>query len=181
MIYNNPIFRSKEKIPHIFLFEASEIAVGSASVIVLLRCLIDIGSVKSDSLFCSVFGDLPCHVSPCFEKQVVYPNIRWTLGDNTPLRWWDSSLWKVKGDGDGSFRDPSAAEVYHSHFVSKLSKRKKRENRWGVKDFFFLMWAGSFSWFNCSKFKMLLCLIGLSVGHFQQLLDGLHFKLVHDC
>lgn len=64
------------KIPHTFPFEASEIPEGSATVIVLLRCLIDRGSVKSDSLFCSVFGDLPCHVSPCFEKQVVYPNFR---------------------------------------------------------------------------------------------------------
>lgn len=33
-------------------------------MIVLLRCLIDRGSVKSDSLFCSLLGDLPCHVSP---------------------------------------------------------------------------------------------------------------------
>lgn len=66
------------KIPHTSVFEAAGIPVGGVSAI--LRCLIDRGSVKCDSLFCSPFGDLPCHVSPCFEKQVVYPNIRLTPG-----------------------------------------------------------------------------------------------------
>lgn len=33
------------------------------AAIVPLRCLIDRGSVKPDSLFCSLLGDLPCHVS----------------------------------------------------------------------------------------------------------------------
>lgn len=55
--------QKRRKIPHTFPFEATGIPVGSVSVIVLLRCLIDRGSVKSDSLFCSFFGDLPCHVS----------------------------------------------------------------------------------------------------------------------
>lgn len=50
-------------VQNTFPFEATGIPVGSVSVIVLLRCLIDRGSVKSDSLFCSFFGDLPCHVS----------------------------------------------------------------------------------------------------------------------
>lgn len=45
-----------------------------ASATVPLRCLIDRGCVKSDSLFCSTprWPALPC--LRCFEKQVVYPN-----------------------------------------------------------------------------------------------------------
>uniref|UniRef100_A0A3Q0R6L4 Uncharacterized protein n=1 Tax=Amphilophus citrinellus TaxID=61819 RepID=A0A3Q0R6L4_AMPCI len=54
--------QKRGKIPHTFPFEASGIPEGSGTV--LLRCLIDRGSVKSDSLFCSLSGDLPCHASP---------------------------------------------------------------------------------------------------------------------
>lgn len=51
------------KTPWNISFEATGIPVSIVSVIVLLRCLIDRGSVKSDSLFCPFMGDLPCHVS----------------------------------------------------------------------------------------------------------------------
>lgn len=55
------------KNPPMCLFEAAGIPVGRVTVIV--RCLIDRGSVKSDSLFSSPFGDLPCHVVPVLRSR----------------------------------------------------------------------------------------------------------------
>lgn len=91
LICNNPASRMRrggEKKPSDpSTFEAGGISVGTVSATVPLRCLIDRGCVKSDSLFCSTarWPALPC--LRCFEKQVVYPNTGLTLWDNTPLRW----------------------------------------------------------------------------------------------
>lgn len=68
-----------KKIPHTFPFEASGIPEGSGTV--LLRCLIDRGSVKSDSLFCALSGDLPCHASPVSRTRLSVPTSgeRWCV------------------------------------------------------------------------------------------------------
>lgn len=97
LIWNNPASRMRrgEKISSdLFTFEAGGISVGTVNATAPLRCLIDRGCVKSDSLFCSTprWPALPC--LRCFEKQVVYPNTGLTLWDNTLLRWYESApLW----------------------------------------------------------------------------------------
>lgn len=94
---------------------------------VLLRCLIDRGCVKSDTLFCSLFGDLPHHVSSVLRSRTSIQISGKHRGDNTPLRWWDSCLHRSKVTSRGHTGiQVGALDERQGPLVSRMQEKKKK-------------------------------------------------------